>query len=242
MMSVRDLDRYDRQIKLFGATGQEKLKRAKVFIAGAGGLGSPISIYLAAAGIGKIVLVDKDVVELSNLNRQILHWERDVGSRKALSALEKLQKMNSDIIVEAATEILDEENVFGLVGDADLIIDAVDNFPTRYLLNKAALDRKIPFIHGAIHGFHGQATTVLPGRTACLRCIFPEAPPPETFPVVGVTPGIIGLIQATEAIKYITGLGDLLAGKLLIWDGIRPTLETIDVERDPGCKDCGSPG
>ena len=242
MMSVRYLDRYDRQIKLFGATGQEKLKRAKVVIAGAGGLGSPISIYLAAAGIGKIVLVDKDVVELSNLNRQILHWERDVGSRKALSALEKLQKMNSDIIVEAATEILDEENVFGLVGDADLIIDAMDNFSSRYLLNKAALDRKIPFIHGAIHGFHGQATTVLPGRTACLRCIFPEAPPPETFPVVGVTPGIIGLIQATEAIKYITGLCDLLAGKLLIWYGIRPTLETIDVERDPGCKDCGSPG
>ena len=182
------------------------------------------------------------MVELSNLNRQILHWERDVGSRKALSALEKLQKMNSDIIVEAATEILDEENVFGLVGDADLIIDAMDNFSSRYLLNKAALDRKIPFIHGAIHGFHGQATTVLPGRTACLRCIFPADPPPETFPVVGVTPGIIGLIQATEAIKYITELGELLAGKLLIWDGIRPTLETIDVERDPGCKDCGSPG
>jgi molybdopterin/thiamine biosynthesis adenylyltransferase len=242
MIDDGDLDRYDRQIRLFGAEGQEKLKRAKVFIAGAGGLGSPISIYLAAAGIGKIVLVDKDVVELSNLNRQILHWERDVGSRKALSALEKLQKMNSDIIVEAAAEILDEENVLHLVGDADLIIDAMDNFPSRYLLNKAALDRKIPFIHGAIHGFHGQATTVLPGRTACLRCIFPEAPPPETFPVVGVTPGIIGLIQATEAIKYITGLGDLLAGKLLIWDGIRPSLETIDVERDPRCRDCGSPG
>ena len=242
MIDDGDLDRYDRQIRLFGAEGQEKLKRAKVFIAGAGGLGSPISIYLAAAGIGKIVLVDKDVVELSNLNRQILHWERDVGSRKALSALEKLEKMNSDIIVEAAAEILDEENVLHLVGDADLIIDAMDNFPSRYLLNKTALDRKIPFIHGAIYGFHGQATTVLPGRTACLRCIFPEAPPPETFPVVGVTPGIIGLIQATEAIKYITGLGDLLAGKLLIWDGIRPSLETIDVERDPGCRDCGSPG
>jgi molybdopterin/thiamine biosynthesis adenylyltransferase len=242
MIDDGDLDRYDRQIRLFGAEGQEKLKRAKVFITGAGGLGSPISIYLAAAGIGKIVLVDKDVVELSNLNRQILHWERDVGSRKALSALEKLQKMNSDIIVEAAAEILDEENVLHLVGDADLIIDAMDNFPSRYLLNKAALDRKMPFIHGAIHGFHGQATTVLPGRTACLRCIFPEAPPPETFPVVGVTPGIIGLIQATEAIKYITGLGDLLAGKLLIWDGIRPSLETIDVERDPRCRDCGSPG
>lgn len=242
MMSVRDLERYDRQMRLFGAAGQEKLKRANVFIAGAGGLGSPISIYLAAAGIGKIVLVDKDVVELSNLNRQILHWERDLGSKKALSALEKLKEMNSDIIVEAVAEILDEENVLHLVGDADLIIDAMDNFPTRYLLNKAALDKGIPFIHGAINGFHGQATTVLPGRTACLRCIFPEAPPPETFPVVGVTPGIIGLIQASEAIKYITGLGDLLAGRLLIWDGLRPCLETIDVERNPRCKDCGIPG
>lgn len=240
MMSAKDLERYDRQIRLFGIEGQERLKRSKVFIAGAGGLGSPISIYLAAAGIGKIVLVDKDVVEPSNLNRQILHWERDIGSKKALSALEKLREMNSMITVEAVAEILDQENIFRLVGDADLIIDAMDNFPTRYLLNKAALEKGIPLIHGAISGWHGQATTVLPGRTACLRCIFPESPPPETFPVVGVTPGIIGLIQATEAMKYITGLGDLLAGKLLIWDGLKPALETIDVERNLRCKDCGS--
>ncbi len=239
MITDRDLKRYDRQIKLFGAEGQEKLKRAKVFIAGAGGLGSPISIYLAAAGIGKIVLVDKDVVELSNLNRQILHWEKDVGAKKALSAKEKLVGLNSDISVEAIPETLDEGNVSSLVGDADLIIDAMDNFSTRYLLNRTAVEKKIPFIHGAIYGFHGQATTVLPGKTACLRCVFAQAPPPATFPVIGVTPGIIGLIQATEAIKYLTGTGDLLAGKLLIWDGLKTSMETIDLERDPRCRDCG---
>ncbi len=150
MITDRDLKRYDRQIKLFGSAGQEKLKRAKVFIAGAGGLGSPISIYLAAAGIGKIVLVDRDVVELSNLNRQILHWEKDVGVKKALSAKEKLVGLNSDISVEAIPETLDESNVSRLVGDADLIIDAMDNFSTRYLLNKTAVEKKIPFIHGAI--------------------------------------------------------------------------------------------
>ncbi len=239
MITDRDLNRYDRQIKLFGAEGQEKLKDARVFIAGAGGLGSPISIYLAAAGIGKIILVDKDVVELSNLNRQILHWEKDVGAKKALSAKEKLVGINSDISVEAIPETLDESNVSSLVGDADLIIDAMDNFSTRYLLNKTAVEKRIPFIHGAIYGFHGQATTVLPGKTACLRCVFAQAPPPATFPVIGVTPGIIGLIQATEAIKYLTGTGELLAGKLLIWDGLKPSMETIDLEKDPRCRDCG---
>jgi adenylyltransferase/sulfurtransferase len=239
MITDRDLRRYDRQIRLFGAEGQERLKRSKVFIAGAGGLGSPISIYLAAAGVGKIIIVDRDVVEPSNLNRQILHWEKDVGKKKALSAQEKLRGMNSDIIVEAFSESLDEENASRLVGDADLIIDAMDNYPARYLLNKTALEKRRPFIHGAISGFHGQATTVLPGETACLRCIFRQAPPPATLPVVGVTPGIIGIIQANEAIKYLTGRGELLAGKLLLWDGLVTSLETIEVKRDPKCKDCG---
>lgn len=240
MITDKDLKRYDRQIRLFGVEGQKKLLESKVFIAGAGGLGSPISIYLAAAGVGNIVLVDRDVVELSNLNRQILHWEKDVGTSKVLSAQEKLKGMNSDISVEAIPETLDEGNVSRLVGDADLIIDAMDNFPARYLLNKIAIEKRIPFIHGGIYGFHGQATTVLPGKTACLKCIFAQAPPPATFPVIGVTPGIIGLIQATEAIKYITGTGELLAGKLLLWDGLKTSMETIDVMRDPGCRDCGS--
>lgn len=239
MITDRDLKRYDRQIRLFGTVGQEKLKRAKVFIAGAGGLGSPISIYLAAAGVGKIVLVDMDVVETSNLNRQILHWEKDIGRKKVISACEKLREMNSDIAIEAISLSIDENNGRDLVGDADLIIDAMDNFPSRYLLNRISIEKKIPFIYGAINGFIGQATTVLPGKTACLRCIFAQAPPPSTFPVVGVTPGIIGIIQATEAIKYLTGRGELLAGKLLLWDGFLPSLETIDVERNSRCKDCG---
>ncbi len=242
MITDNDLKRYDRQIRLFGPDGQDKLKKAKVFIAGAGGLGSPISIYLAAAGVGKIVIADKDVVELSNLNRQILHWEKDVGAKKTLSAQDKLRGMNSEIVVEGISETIDEKNASHLVGDADLIIDAMDNFSTRYLLNKTALEKKIPFIHGAIYGFQGQATTVLPGKTACLRCIFCQAPPPSTFPVIGTTPGFIGLIQAAEAIKYITGIGELLANRLLLWDGLVPSLETIDVERNPGCRDCGCGG
>ncbi|MDF0594047.1 HesA/MoeB/ThiF family protein [Methanotrichaceae archaeon M04Ac] len=238
----RFLDRYDRQIRLFGVEGQEKIAESKVFIAGAGGLGSPISFYLAAAGVGKIVIADDDEVEISNLNRQILHWERDIGKKKAVSAKEKLTEMNSEIVVETMAETISEENVSRLIGDADLVIDAVDNFPVRYLLNETAIKKRIPFIHGAISGFHGQATTVIPGESACLRCIFPQPPPPAPSPVVGTTPGIIGLVQATEAIKYITGTGELLSGRLLIWDGLLPSLETIEVSRDPRCPDCAGPG
>ena len=242
MLTERELDRYDRQIRLLGEDGQEKLKDAKVFIAGAGGLGSPISIYLAAAGIGKIKLVDKDTVALSNLNRQILHWEKDVDREKAISAREKLTEINSDIKIDAKSETITEDNASDLVADADLIIDAMDNFPTRYLLNRTALEKGIPFVHGAISGFHGQATTVLPGESACLRCIFREAPPPSVFPVLGVTPGIIGLIQASEAIKYIVGVGELLSGKLLLWDGLTSQTEIVQVDKKAHCQDCGTGG
>jgi adenylyltransferase/sulfurtransferase len=242
MLTERELDRYDRQIRLLGEDGQEKLKRAKVFIAGAGGLGSPILIYLTAAGIGKIDLVDKDTVALSNLNRQILHWEKDIDREKAISAKEKLTEINRDIKIDAKSETITEDNAFDLVADADLIIDAMDNFPTRYLLNRTALEKGIPFIHGAINGFHGQATTVLPGESACLRCIFREAPPPSVFPVLGVTPGIIGLIQASEAIKYIVGVGELLIGKLLLWDGLTSQTEIVQVEKNAHCRDCGTAG
>jgi adenylyltransferase/sulfurtransferase len=242
MLTERELDRYDRQIRLLGEDGQEKLKDATVFIAGAGGLGSPISIYLAAAGIGKIKLVDKDTVALSNLNRQILHWEKDVDREKAISAREKLTEINSDIKIDAKSETITEDNASDLVADADLIIDAMDNFPTRYLLNRTALEKGIPFVHGAINGFHGQATTVLPGESACLRCIFREAPPPSVFPVLGVTPGIIGLIQASEAIKYIVGVGELLSGKLLLWDGLTSQTEIVQVEKNEHCPDCRNLG
>ena len=238
MLTERELDRYDRQIRLLGEDGQEKLKDAKVFIAGAGGLGCPISIYLAAAGIGKINLVDKDTVALSNLNRQILHWEKDIDREKAISAKEKLTEINRDIKIDAKSDTITENNASDLVADADIIIDAMDNFSTRYLLNKTALEKGIPFVHGAISGFHGQATTVLPGESACLRCIFREAPPPSVFPVLGVTPGIIGLIQASEAIKYIVGVGELLSGKLLLWDGLTSQTEIVLVEKNAQCPDC----
>jgi len=239
MLTTRERERYARQILLFGEEGQERLKKAKVFIAGAGGLGCPIALYLAVAGVGEIRLVDRDTVEQTNLNRQVLHWEKDLGTPKAGSAEAKLREANPDIRVEALSATIDESNVRDLVGDADLIVDAMDNFPTRYLLNREALRSGVPLLHGAIRGFDGQATTIVPGRTACLECLFPEAPPAEIFPVVGTTPGIIGLIQANEAIKYITGTGDLLLDRLLVWDGLSTVLETYAVERRPDCPACG---
>ncbi len=242
MLTTAERDRYQRQIMMdgFGDVGQEKLKQAKVFIAGAGGLGSPVAIYLAVAGVGQIRIVDRDVVELSNLNRQILHWDKDVTRGKAESAGDKLRQMNSDIKIETIAESITEDNILELVGDCQLIVDAMDNFPTRYLLNKAALSRNIPFFHGSVHGLDGMASTIIPGETACLRCIFPEPPPAAIFPVVGVTPGIIGIIQATEVIKYIVGIGELLKNRLLVWDGLITHFGELIVNKDPQCRDCGS--
>lgn len=238
MLSLRERERYRRQILLFGDEGQERLKKAKIFIAGAGGLGCPLAIYLAVAGVGTITIADKDVVEQTNLNRQVLHYDRDIGKRKTASAEEKLREINPDIIVNAIDITLDETNISRLVGDADGIVDALDNFPTRYLLNETALAKKIPLFHGAIRGLHGQATTIVPGETACLACIFPNAPPKEVFPVVGVTPGFIGMVQATEVIKYITRQGTLLRNRLLIWDGLESRAEEIAVEKNPACPAC----
>lgn len=227
---------------LFGQEGQERIAESSVFIAGAGGLGCPVALYLATAGVGKITLVDHDTVELSNLNRQVLHWEEDIGRRKSESAAWKLARINSTIAIDARCVTIDESNAAELVGDADLIVDAMDNFGTRYILNRVAIGKGIPLFHGAIRGFDGQVTTVVPGKTACLRCIFPHPPPAEEFPVVGATPGIIGLIQANEVIKYITGAGPDLGNRLLLWNGIDATLETLPLERDPCCTECGSSG
>jgi molybdopterin-synthase adenylyltransferase len=238
MLSERERERYKRQILLFGDEGQERLKKAHIFIAGAGGLGSPISIYLAVAGIGTITLVDKDVVELTNLNRQILHYDRDIGRKKTVSAEEKLREINPDITVNVIDTTIDETNVDRLVGRAEGIVDAMDNYPIRYLLNETAVRKKIPFFHGAIRGLYGQATTIVPGVTPCLACIFPKAPPKEVFPVVGVTPGLIGMVQATEVLKYLIHDGRLLTNRLLIWDGLESHAEEIAVERNPACPVC----
>jgi adenylyltransferase/sulfurtransferase len=240
MLSEREHERYKRQIMLFGDEGQERLKKAHIFIAGAGGLGSPISIYLAVAGIGTITVVDMDTVDQSNLNRQILHNDRDIGKKKTVSALAKLREYNPDITVNAIDTTITADNIRELVGQVDGIVDAMDNYPVRYLLNRVALEKKVPFFHGAIRGFYGQVTTIVPGRTPCLECIFPKAPPKEVFPVVGATPGVIGTIQATEVIKYLTRQGELLAGRLLVWDGLAATSEEILIGKNPACPACSA--
>ena len=239
-MKLNDAEkkRYSRQIRLFSEDGQGKLKRACVFIAGAGGLGSVISIYMAAAGFGKIRICDCDVVELSNLNRQILHANADVGRPKAKSAYETLTDLNPEIEVEALVETISVDNIGALLQGSHLIMDAMDNFHVRYLLNRAALHRKIPLFHGAISGYQGQATTIIPGKTACLRCIFPRAPPASIFPALGSTCGVIGSIQVTEAVKYITGSGKLLENRLLFWDGLNGCLDEMACERNSACRDC----
>jgi molybdopterin/thiamine biosynthesis adenylyltransferase len=246
MLSKKELERYDRQIMIpgFGAAGQEKLKKAKVFIAGAGGLGSPVAIYLAAAGIGTLRIADHDTVELSNLNRQVLHWNKDIGREKVASAAAKLKKLNPQIRIEPIGKTITEDNAAGLVADSDLIVDAMDNLPTRYLLNRTAIAKNIPFFHGAVYGFEGRAMTVIPGKSACLNCLYHGAiVPKEKFPVIGVAPAVIGCIQATEVIKYIVGLGELLTGRLLNYDGLRMKFTEFSIKRDPGCAVCGqSPG
>jgi molybdopterin/thiamine biosynthesis adenylyltransferase len=244
MLTKKELERYDRQIMIpgFGTAGQEKLKNAKVFLAGAGGLGSPVAIYLAAAGIGAIKIADHDTVEPSNLNRQVLHWQKDIGIEKASSAAVKLKKLNTDIKIETCTDTITEANAAILVGDADLIVDALDNLPTRYLLNKTAIAKNIPFFHGAVYGFEGRAMTVIPGKSACLNCLYHGAfPPKEKFPVIGVAPAVIGCIQATEVIKYLTGLGELLTDRLLNYDGLSMKFTEFNIKRDPGCTHCGTP-
>ena len=241
MLTKGEMERYDRQIIVrgFGVEGQEKLKKARVFIAGAGGLGSAAATYLTAAGVGVIRLVDHDRVELSNLNRQVLHWDEDIGRSKVASAAEKLNQLNRGVEIEAIEEMITEANVSQLVAGFDLIVDAMDNLPTRYLLNKVAIEKNIPFFHGAVHGFEGRAMTIIPGETACLRCVYRGVIPEDKFPVIGVTPAVIGCIQATEVIKYIVGVGQLLTNRLLVYDGLSMKFTEFRVKKDPNCEHCG---
>ena len=242
MLTRDELERYDRQIMIrgLGEEGQEKLKQTKVFIAGAGGLGCSASIYLAAAGIGAIRIVDHDKVELSNLNRQVLHWDENIGMGKANSTAEKLKKQNPEVKIEAIAETITEANISQLMAGFDLIIDAMDNLPTRYLLNKAAIDKNIPFFHGAVYGFEGRVMTIIPGKTACLQCVYHGAiTPEEKFPVIGVTPAVVGCIQVTEVIKYIAGIGKLLTNRLLIYDGLNLKFTELKIKKDPNCEHCG---
>lgn len=242
MLTFGELERYDRQllIRELGQAGQERLKQARVAIAGAGGLGSAAALYLAAAGIGTIGLIDHDEVRLGNLNRQILHWPGDVGRKKVVSAAEKLKNMNPWTEIVPVDRRITDKNAADLLSGFDGVIDALDNLQTRFLINRAALDHGIPIFHGAVRAFEGRVMTVIPGRTACLGCVYRGVMPEEKIPVIGVAPAVIGSLQATEAIKYVVGAGRLLTDRFMIYDGLRMSFTELSVERDLNCPHCAS--
>ncbi len=239
-LSKEDTIRYTRQMMLpgWGEAGQKRIQESTVFMAGAGGLGSPAALYLAAAGVGHLKVCDFDVVDFSNLNRQILHDPSRVGVKKVQSAKKTLETQNPRICVTAIETKIEPHNVDELVGDANLIIDGMDNFPTRYLLNECAIRKRIPMVYGSVWGLDGRMSFLFPPETPCLQCLFPDAPPKEVFPVLGATPGVIGCMLAMEALKYLSGFGENFKGKLLVWDGERMEFQILKVRRDPDCPAC----
>lgn len=246
-MTDAQTKRYSRHVLIpeVGEEGQFKLLDSKVLLIGAGGLGSPSAYYLAAAGVGTLGIIDADTVDDSNLQRQILHNTERIGQYKAESARETLTALNPDVKVVTYIERLDETNVRRLVAEYDVIIDGTDNFPTRYLLNDAAIIENKPVVHGSVFRFEGQVTVFKPHEGPCYRCLFPEPPPPALAPscaeagVLGVLPGIIGLLQATETIKLLLGLGDPLVGRLLTYDALAGEFNELRLYRDPECPACG---
>jgi len=246
-MTAAQRVQYHRHLLLpeVGEKGQLRLLGAKVLLLGAGGLGSPAALYLAAAGVGTIGIIDMDVVDTSNLQRQILHNLERVGMRKVDSARKTLEGMNPDIKVNTYDTRLGADNILDIIDGYDVIVDGTDNFPTRYLVNDAALLKKIPVVHGSIFRFEGQVTVFNPYVGPCYRCMIPEPPPAELAPscaeagVLGVLPGIVGSIQAVEAIKLLLELGDPLVGRLLTYDALDQSFRTFKVRRDPECPACG---
>lgn len=239
--------RYQRHLLLpeVGSEGQQRLLEAKVLLLGAGGLGSPAALYLAAAGVGTLGIIDMDVVDASNLQRQVLHNMDRIGERKVDSAKKTLIAMNPDVDVVTYDVRLGADNILDIIDGYDVIVDGTDNFPTRYLVNDASLLKRIPVVHGSIFRFEGQVTVFKPYEGPCYRCLIPEPPPAELAPscaeagVLGVLPGIIGSIQALEAIKLILGLGEPLVGRLLAYDALEESFRTFKVRRDPHCPACG---
>lgn len=241
------ITRYSRHILLpeVGGKGQMKIAKAKILLVGAGGLGSPAGLYLAAAGIGTIGIIDADVVDLSNLQRQVIHHTPDLGRPKIISAQEKIQALNPDVKVMTYQERLLAHNALDLIGQYDVIIDGVDNFPSKFLINDACFFANKPLVHGGILRFEGRVTTIIPNQSACYRCIFKEPPPPglvascQEAGVLGVLAGIIGTIQATEALKLVLGIGQPLTNRMLDYDGRKTVFREIKVKRNPHCQLCG---
>jgi molybdopterin-synthase adenylyltransferase len=241
------LERYSRHILLqdVGVEGQAKLLAARVLVVGAGGLGCPVALYLAAAGIGTIGIVDNDEVDLSNLQRQIAHFTKDIGTPKVESAREKMLAINPDIDVVAIRECLRADNIREIIRGYDFVVDGTDNFPTKFLVNDACVMENIPFSHGGILRFNGQTMTVLPGRSSCYRCSFPAPPPPGAVPtcsqagVLGAIAGMLGTVQAAETLKYVTGTGKLLTDTLLSFDAATMHFRKVSLRRKEDCPVCG---
>ncbi|MEF8852903.1 MAG: molybdopterin-synthase adenylyltransferase MoeB [Haloarculaceae archaeon] len=245
-LDAEQLDRYSRHIIMdeVGPEGQAALLDASVLVVGAGGLGSPVLQYLAAAGVGHLAVADDDVVERSNLQRQVVHGDGDIGRPKVESAREFVAALNPDVDVTTHEFRVDADTVTDLVDGRDVVVDASDNFPTRYLLNDACVLADVPLSHGAVYRFEGQVTTVIGGRP-CYRCLFPEAPPDGAVPdcattgVLGVLPGTVGAFQATEAVKLCTGVGEPLDGRLLAYDAADMSVEEVTLRPNPSCPVCG---
>ncbi len=248
-LTPEQADRYNRHLNLpdVGVAGQVKLLESRVLIVGAGGLGSPVALYLAAAGVGTIGIVDHDSVDDSNLQRQILHSLDSVGSSKTESARQRILGLNPDVKVEAHEVKLDSSNVLAILTGYDVVVDATDNFPTRYLINDASLHLRIPVVHGSIYRFEGQVAVFNPYVGPCYRCLFELPPPPDLAPscelggVLGVLPGVIGTLQATEALKLVLGIGKTLTGALLLYDALDQDFTPLSVARRPDCPACSDP-
>ena len=246
--SEEQIERYSRHIILeqVGVEGQQKLLASKVLIIGAGGLGAPAALYLAAAGVGTIGVVDADVVDLTNLQRQVIHFTADVGIDKVESAANKIRAINPDVTVNCYKQWAKAENILAMIRDYDFVIDGTDNFPAKFLVNDACYFEKIPFSHAGILRFDGQLMTILPGESACYRCVFPAPPPANVVPscsqagVLGVLAGVVGSLQATEAIKFLLGLGDLLSNRLLTYNALTMQFRSITLKRKPTCPICGA--
>jgi len=240
------IHRYSRHIILqdVGVEGQEKINNGKVLIVGAGGLGAPVALYLAAAGVGTIGIIDGDMVDLSNLQRQVIHFTPDVNKPKVLSAKEKINQLNPDVKVVTYHDFLTAANALEIIKDYDFVVDGTDNFPVKFLINDACVKAGKPFSHGGILRFEGQTITVLPG-TACYRCVFQSPPPPNAVPtcsqagVLGAIAGMLGTIQAAEVLKYLTGVGDLLTNRLLTFNAKTMEFRTIKVKHNHRCAVCG---
>ena len=245
--SPEQAQRYSRHLLIpeVGEAGQHKLLRSKVLLIGAGGLGSPAAYYLAAAGVGTLGIVDSDVVDTTNLQRQILHSTDRVGEPKVDSAKQTLEALNPDVKVVGYRERLTSENIDRIIADYDVVIDGADNFPTRYLLNDASVKHGKPVVHGSIYRFEGQVTVFKPHDGPCYRCLFPTPPPPELAPscaeagVLGVLPGVIGTLQANEAIKLLLGIGTPLVGRYVLFDALETEFREVKLRRDPACPVCG---